>query len=185
MAFVKIAFDALLGLKTLSLLARKRYDVIHAHLHEGALIGLVLGRLARTPVVFDFQGSLTEEMIDHQFLRRDSAVYKPLRRLETWIDRTAPVVFTSSTHAAELLMGEFGCKPQQITALPDCVNTDVFRPAADFPPGELDALRASLGIPPDAKVIVYLGLLARYQGADLLLEAFRISWRGMTTYTFC
>lgn len=169
----KIAFDALLGLKTLSLLARKRYDVIHAHLHEGALIGLVLGRLARTPVVFDFQGSLTEEMIDHQFLRRDSAVYKPLRRLETWIDRTAPVVFTSSTHAAELLMGEFGCKPQQITALPDCVNTDVFRPAADFPPGELDALRASLGIPPDAKVIVYLGLLARYQGADLLLEAFR------------
>ena len=55
----KIAFDALLGLKTLELLVRERYDVIHAHLHEGALIGLILGRLFRIPVVFDFQGSQT------------------------------------------------------------------------------------------------------------------------------
>ncbi|MEZ4611077.1 MAG: hypothetical protein R2838_12680 [Caldilineaceae bacterium] len=31
----KIAFDALLGLKTMALLIRRRFDVIHAHLHEG------------------------------------------------------------------------------------------------------------------------------------------------------
>ena len=68
----KIGLDALLGVKTLELLARRRFDVIHAHLHEGALIGLVLGRLFRVPVVFDFQGSLTEEMIDHHFLDRES-----------------------------------------------------------------------------------------------------------------
>ena len=43
----KIAFDLLLGLKTLQLLLRRRFDVIHAHLHEGALMGLVLvGRRA-------------------------------------------------------------------------------------------------------------------------------------------
>lgn len=91
----KIAFDGLLGLKTLQLLATQRFDVIHAHLHEGALIGLVLGRLFGLPVVFDFQGSLTEEMIDHKFLSRDSAIYKPLRKLEQWIDHTSPVIFTS------------------------------------------------------------------------------------------
>ncbi len=56
----KIAFDALLGAETLALLARRRFDIIHAHLHEGALIGLVLGRLFGIPTVFDFQGSLTE-----------------------------------------------------------------------------------------------------------------------------
>ena len=65
----KLGFDLLLGLKMLQLLLTERFDVIHAHLHEGALIGLVLGRLFGLPVVFDFQGSLTEEMIDHQFLR--------------------------------------------------------------------------------------------------------------------
>ncbi len=107
----KVAFDALLGWKTLSLLLRNRYDVIHAHLHEGALIGLVLGRLACTPVVFDFQGSLTEEMLDHNFLQRDSRAFAPLRKMETWIDRESPVIFTSSTYAQNILTGQFGCAP--------------------------------------------------------------------------
>ncbi len=181
----KIAFDALLGLKTLSLLARKRYDVIHAHLHEGALIGLVLGRLARTPVVFDFQGSLTEEMIDHQFLRRDSAVYKPLRRLETWIDRTAPVVFTSSTHAAELLMGEFGCKPQQITALPDCVNTDVFRPAARFPARRVGRVARQPRHPARRQSHRLSRLAGPISTPISYWKRLGVSCSGMTTYTFC
>ena len=174
----KIAFDALLGWKTFSLLLRNRYDIIHAHLHEGALIGLVLGRMARTPVVFDFQGSLTEEMLDHGFLKRDSFPYRPLRKLETWIDRKSSVIFTSSANAEQILTGQFGCKPAQIQSLPDCVNTDVFRPSSDFDPATLTALRDQLGIPAAAKVIVYLGLLAEYQGTDLLLEAFQriLAW---------
>ncbi|GIV79985.1 MAG: glycosyl transferase family 1 [Litorilinea sp.] len=167
----KIAFDALLGVETLALLARRRFDVIHAHLHEGALIGLVLGRLFGIPTVFDFQGSLTEEMIDHHFLRRESPFYPPLRSLETWITRSAPVILTSTGHARRFLLEQFHCRPEQIRALPDCVNADVFRPADDFPPEELAALRSSLGIPADARVIVYLGLLAEYQGTGLLLEA--------------
>src|SRR5512135_274701 len=81
----KVGLDALLGLRTLELLMRERFDVVHAHLHEGALIGQVLGRLFRVPVVFDFQGSMTEEMIDHHFLRRESALYRPLQSLERWI----------------------------------------------------------------------------------------------------
>jgi len=167
----KIAFDGLLGLKTLQLLATQRFDVIHAHLHEGALIGLVLGRLFGLPVVFDFQGSLTEEMLDHKFLSRDSAIYKPLRKLEQWIDHTSPVIFTSSAHAERMLIDTFACDPNCIRVLPDCVNTDTFKPAAQFDPTELAELRQQLGIPADSKVIAYLGLLAEYQGTSLLLEA--------------
>lgn len=169
----KIAFDALLSWKTLSLHLRNRYDVIHAHLHEGALIGLVLSRLTRTPLVFDFQGSLTGEMLDHHFLHENSRFYPPLRKLERWIDRSSPIIFTSSAHAEEILTSEFGCKPQQIRPLPDCVNTDTFRPASEFEPEQLSALRTRLGLPEHAKVIVYLGLLAEYQGTDHLLEAFQ------------
>jgi len=167
----KIAFDALLGLKTLELLLRGRYDVIHAHLHEGALIGLVLGRLFRVPVVFDFQGSLTGEMLDHHFLRPGGLPYRFFRWLEAQIVRHAPVILTSSAHAAQLLQDEFGCRPDRIQILPDCVNADVFRPADTYPAGELAALRAALGIPAERKLIVYLGLLAEYQGTGLLLEA--------------
>jgi glycosyltransferase involved in cell wall biosynthesis len=172
----KLAFDLLLALRTLDLLVRgwftrQQYDVIHAHLHEGALLAHSCGHLFGVPVVFDFQGSLTEEMIDHNFLRRESIFYRPLRRLEEWIDQRSRVIFTSSTPARPILLEHFGCTEQQVRALPDCVDTDTFQPASHYAQADLQALRAELGLPPTAKIIVYLGLLARYQGTDLLLEA--------------
>lgn len=167
----KIGFDALLGLKTLQLLMSERFDVIHAHLHEGALIGLVIGRMFGLPVVFDFQGSLTEEMLDHKFLRRDGVVYAPLRRLETWIDHTAPVTLTSSSNAERILVENFGCDPAQIRPLPDCVDVTTFAPRGAEERELYRTERQRLGIPEEASLIVYLGLLAEYQGTDLLLQA--------------
>lgn len=169
----KIAFDALLGIKTLQILLKERFDVIHAHLHEGALIGLVLGRMFGLPVVFDFQGSLTEEMIDHRFLRRNGLFYAPLRKLETWIDHTVPLILTSSTNAERILVEEFGCAPGRIRPLPDCVDVTTFAPLTETERTQRSAERQRLGIPADAPVIVYLGLLAPYQGTDLLLQAMR------------
>ena len=167
----KLVFDGLLGIKTLQLLMQNRYDVIHAHLHEGALIGHVLGRLFNIPVLFDFQGSLTEEMIDHHFLQRHSLFYRPLRLLEGYINRASRIIFTSSLNAEKFLQQQFGCQAEQIQVLPDCVDADVFRPAAELEQNRLNSLRSHLGIPAGAKVIVYLGLLTPYQGIDLLLLA--------------
>jgi glycosyltransferase involved in cell wall biosynthesis len=169
----KVVFDALLGLKTAGLLARGRFDVIHAHLHEGALIGLALGRVTRTPLIFDFQGSLTGEMLDHHFLCTSSPFYRPLLRLEGWLDRHAGAVLTSSAHAQRLLVEQFGCEPERVVSLPDCVNPQVFRPATAFDAAALASLRAALGIPEGRRLVVYLGLLAEYQGTGLLLDAMR------------
>ena len=170
----KIAFDALLALKMSRLLATGSYDVIHAHLHEGALIGLIGGMLWGKPIVFDFQGSLTSEMLDHHFLRQDSPTYRLWLGLERWIDRNAPMILTSTTHAQRLLVEEFGCAEERIQVLPDCVNADIFRPATDVDAQALAALRQRLGLPPNRKLIVYLGLLAEYQGISLLLAALRL-----------
>lgn len=167
----KVVFDALLGLKSLQVMAGQRFDVIHAHLHEGALIGQVLGRLFGLPVLFDFQGSLTEEMIDHRFLRRESPAYPPLRRLETWIDHSSGLIFTSSSNAERILLQDFGCDAGLIRPLPDCVDTSQFRPQASYPDRDIAELRARLGLPAEAPVIVYLGLLAEYQGTGHLLRA--------------
>jgi glycosyltransferase involved in cell wall biosynthesis len=52
------------------------------------------------------------------------------------------------------------------------VNTRTFAPpGTGIERTALRALSQSLGIPHDRKVVVYLGLLAPYQGTDLLLEA--------------
>ena len=175
----KVAFDALLGARMLTLLGRQKFDVIHGHLHEGALMGLVLGRLFRMPTVFDFQGSMTAEMLDHGFLRKEGSLYAPLLRLERWIDRSAPAIFTSTSNARSLLLKEFDCRENQVLVLPDAVNGDRFKPAACYDPEKLASLRAQFAIPPGRKLIVYLGLLAEYQGTGLLLEAMaRLVARG-------
>ena len=77
----KLGFDALLAARVLPLAARLRPDVVHGHLHEGALIGAVLARILRRPIVFDFQGSMVSEMVDHGFLRPGSSVYRASRSL--------------------------------------------------------------------------------------------------------
>ncbi len=109
--------------------------------------------------------------MDHKFLHRDSPFYGPLRWLEKAIDRLSPVILTSSHNARQLLLSEFGCRPDQVQAVTDCVDAEVFCPLTEEERAGLPARRAALGIPPGRQVVVYLGLLADYQGTDLLLQA--------------
>lgn len=166
----KIAFDALLSVKCATVLRRLRPDVIHAFLHEGALIGYPLSLRGKVPLVFDFQGSLTGEMIDHKFLQPDGLSHRLLYRLEELIVHLPQALIANSHHAAELLVRQFGCDRRKIHIVPDCVDSDRFRPGV-IDGEERLALRAKLGIPPGRKMVVYLGLLAEYQGIDLLLQA--------------
>lgn len=166
-------FDGQLSLRAALTAAQVRPDVVHAHLHEGALIGAVISRLWRVPLVFDFQGSLTSEMSDHGFLNLSPAspLYRPLRWLEGRINYLADVVLTSSYNAANVLVNDFGYPPGRVYPLPDCVSTERFAPRWSVPEADKEKLRRRLGIPAGRKLVVYLGLLAEYQGSGLLLRA--------------
>jgi len=177
----KMAFDTLLFLKSLGVALRKRPNIIHAHIHEGALIGYPISLLLRIPLIFDLQGSLTGEMIDHHFLQPDGFFYRPTRVLEEIIDHMPAAIITSSQHALNLLRDEFHCDAELIHIVPDCVKAEFFRPSDDQESKAL--LRARLGIPPDRKIVVYLGLLAEYQGIGLLLEGIsRLRQRLLDTH---
>jgi len=172
----KIALDALLSLRALSLRRSLRPDIIHCHLHEGALIGAVLSKLWGVPLVFDFQGSMTGEMLDHGFLRPNTRLLSVARHLERQIDHLAPRILTSTAQASALLVEEFDCQPERIVHAPDCVNADVFRPATRD--ADWQALRRSWGIPDERIVVVYLGLLVDYQGTADLLHAMALLRRN-------
>lgn len=167
--FRKPYYDCLLALKATQVALQIRPTVIHAHLHEGALIGYPLSRLLGVPLVFDYQGSLTSEMVDHGFLRRESPFFNPLHGVEGFINRASSRVITSSQNASDVLLRDFGYPPERVTTLPDSVDTTVFRPRWEQP--EAYAVRQRLGIPEGRCLVVYLGLLAPYQGTGLLLEA--------------
>jgi len=165
----KIVFDVLLAWRVLQQALRWRPDVIHGHLHEGALIGSAVGRLTGTPVVFDFQGSLTGEMLDHGFIHDDTLGYYWWRRLEERITEMPDAIVTSTTSGTELLAGEFA-RTEGVVALPDSVNLDFFCPTCLLPEERVARL-AGLGIPEGRQVIAYLGLLADYQGVPQLLSS--------------
>jgi glycosyltransferase involved in cell wall biosynthesis len=163
----KLYLDIALSWRSLRTALSYKPDIIHAHLHEGGLIGAVLKRIINKPLVFDFQGSMTAEMIDHKFLASTSSpLYKPLYSLESWINQQAEMVLTSSDNAMNLLLNDFGHSPQHLTTIADGIDTEFFAPQ----PRNLELL-AALGIPTDRKIVIYLGLLAPYQGTNMLVEA--------------
>ncbi len=161
-SYHKLYLDVLLWFKSLQVARQMEADVIHGHLHEGALIGYVAGRVLNLPLLADIQGSLTGEMKAHGFVARKGAYVALWRRLEGMIDAMPDVAVASSSAVAEELRTEFGSR--NVFPALDGVDKDVFRPRS-----KNEALAKS--IPPGRKVVVYLGLLSRYQGVDCLLEA--------------
>jgi len=166
--------DILLFFKSVSVARDFRPHLIHAHLHEGAFLGLFLKMLLGVPLLFDCQGSMTTEMADHGFVRKGGMLYRLFRCLEGFVNRGTDHIITSSGPAARELREDWGVPEGRVSALMDGVNADEFRPC----PGE-DA-RAKMGLPPDVPVAVFLGVMNRYQGMDILLEVVRrVKERGV------
>ncbi len=167
----KIAFDFLLAAQSLVEGLRIRPDIIHGHMHEGALIGGTVARLLGKPLLFDFQGSMTSEMVDHGFLNKDSQIHAFAHRLERTINTALPqAILTSSQQAAQLLERDFQVDPGRIHALPDCADTERFNPNV-LNVLEKKSMRRRLGIPDNHRIVAYLGLLTDYQGTPYLIEA--------------
>lgn len=169
----KLVFDIYLAFKSLREAIKERPDIIHAHMHEGALIGWVLSLVLRKPLVFDFQGSLTAEMIDHGFLRHSSPFHRIIRRTERFINQRPDMILTSSERAHHSLHYEYRVPDERIRPLVDCVDIKRFDPNR-FTAEQKRLIRQQWGIPEDAILVVYLGLLTDYQGIPYLLEVARI-----------
>lgn len=142
--------------------------IIHAHLHEGCVLGSVLRQQLGVPLLFDVQGSLTGELLAHRFpLAQPTFLRTAWYALERWIDHLPDALVAQSTEMREELLERFHVSTERLFMAYDGVNTNVFRP------GERDPYLVSrLGIPENRKVIVYLGGLDIYKGVDALLDAF-------------
>lgn len=160
--------DIILLVKAIAEVRSFRPHLIHAHLHEGALVGSIIKRLFSIPLLFDYQGSLSGESLNHGFLDDKSPLMRLFRYGERFIDHLADLIITSSDKGRQELVQEWNIDSEKVINLIDGVDTEVFRP---FPKSKA---RAELGISQEVKLVVYLGLFNQYQGVDLLLEAIAI-----------
>lgn len=160
--------DILLLIKSFNIARTFSPQIIHAHLHEGALVGRALASILKIPLVFDYQGSLAGESLDHGFFKSGSMLQTIFRNIEAAINKMPDLIVTSSTPAAHELERKWGVPAEKLFPLPDGVDPISFRHRSR------KEARKRLGVCEDIPLFVYLGLLNRYQGVDLLLEAVKI-----------
>jgi glycosyltransferase involved in cell wall biosynthesis len=175
----KFYIDFLLLWKVLKTCWSFQPDIIHAHLHEGIVIGKIASLVFRVPVVADLQGSLTDEILNHKFIPGWSWLVRFVHWIEKQVNRMPSQLIASSTNTAQLVSDRFDVQRSAIATIKDGVDQEIFYPRPPDP-----SLRRSLGIGPDNKVVVFIGVLSQYQGIDLLLECIPLVLREVSHVKF-
>lgn len=141
---------------------RQQPSVIHAHLHEGLMIGLCLKLMffwRRTPLIADIQGSLSGELESHGSFDKIPFLKWPTLQLEKLLLLCANHVVCSSSQSASQITDDFGMPKSRVSLAQDGAN-------ATAKPSEhsLAELKSALKIPTDKCVIVYSGALLDAKG---------------------
>ena len=163
-SYHKLYLDLLLLATCIRSILSRRPTILHGHLHEGAMIGAILGKVFGIPCVADLQGSLTGELGDYDFAGNVSFVYRALQTVEGWIDRSVDQIIVSSTAMREDLVGRFSVPESRITVVKDGVGKGFFDEANPRQP-------EAYGIPSSHRVVVFLGVLTELQGIEILMQA--------------
>jgi glycosyltransferase involved in cell wall biosynthesis len=161
-SFKKLASDAVMLLAFLRMVRRGRYDVVHA-VEESAFMGLAARRLFHVPYVYDMDSGLARQMIDKfPFLGR---VRRLLEGFESAAVRgsvgTLAVCRSLEDHARAYRPDGFVARIEDVSLLADSTDEPDDLPDEDSP------------------IAMYVGNLQRYQGIDLLLEAFQHTAREL------
>ena len=173
----KFYIDLLLLWKVLQACKSFQPDILHAHLHEGIVIGKLTSLWYRIPMVADLQGSLTEEVLDHGFLPRWNWISSLVRWIEKKVNEMPRHLITSATRTAQQITKAFGVT--NVSTIRDGVDLEIFYPR----PKDIE-LKKKLGIGKEDKVVVFIGVLTAYQGIDLLLDAAVLVLKDVPTAKF-
>jgi glycosyltransferase involved in cell wall biosynthesis len=148
---------------------RERPDILHGHLHEGALIGWAVKWCLfwrRLPVIMDMQGSLTGELVGYGTIARSGLLAAMITRIERLICRLPGFFFCSSEKSRHLLTTTFRVAEERTQLLPDVVPESFFQQ-------EPGTGRARLGVADDVCIVVYAGSLLPGKGTHYVFEAMR------------
>jgi glycosyltransferase involved in cell wall biosynthesis len=159
----KLLCDAVFAVSLVRLLARRRFDAIHA-VEESVFLAMVLGPLLGVPYVYDMDSSLSDQVL------ADAPSLHPVAPLLRAAERAA--VRRSAAVAAvcdDLARRAEADGARRVVLLRDISLLPEGPPPA---PAARAALRADLGAGPAETLVLYVGNLEPYQGIDLLVDGF-------------
>jgi glycosyltransferase involved in cell wall biosynthesis len=156
----KLVLDASLWTSFSKLLARRRYDMVHA-VEEAAYIAAAICPRFHQPFIYDMASAIPVEL-QRQPVLKSARIQRALRSLERWVFSRAARVVCSP-----------GLGSYVHNQAPDAPVTEWRFPAQlhAVKQGEAQSLRERLDIAPDRRIVLYSGSFASYQGIDLLVDA--------------
>ena len=155
-----------LGKRIREVAEREKPDILHAHSPVlNAIPALWIGSRLGIPVVYEIRAFWEDAAVDHATYAEDSWEYKLTRFIETWVCRTADQVAVLCNGLEDDLIHR-GIPAEKLTAVYNGINPN------DFNPCEPDAEYQKAWKLEGKKVIGFIGSFYRYEGLDLLVEAF-------------
>lgn len=141
-------------------LARESYVCVHA-IEEAAFPAALLARRHGTPLLYDMQSSLAEQLMRVGPLGRWPA-RAALIGMERWLLRRSDMVVASAGLAERVRM-----------MAPTAAVREWHFPSAraDADPADVQGLRERLGLTGAGPIVLYSGTLEAYQGLSELIEA--------------
>jgi len=141
-------------------------ELLHAHSPVlTALAALRVGKKLRIPVVYEIRAFWEDAAVDHGTYAESSWKYRLTRAAETWACRRMDRITVLCSGLVEDLAAR-GIPRDRMTVIGNAIDPDRFGPAA---PDEEYRRLWNLG---GKRVVAFLGSFYRYEGLDLLVEAY-------------
>lgn len=156
----KIVYDLFMIVQSRQLMFRYQFDLIHA-VEESAFIAAYLKKSFNLPFVYDMDSSLSQQVVEKykQFM----TLLPIFNRLEAVVVKSSlgviPVCKSLEDKVIEYAPGKLIQRLEDISFLPDESSKKVDKE------NELNL---------NSPVVMYVGNLEKYQGIDLLIDAFQI-----------
>ncbi|MDI1242931.1 MAG: glycosyltransferase family 4 protein, partial [bacterium] len=153
------------------LMKKRRFDILHARSH----VPMMMAALARNSsshkpkLLFDIRGFMPEEYVDAGVWPDGGAIYRNVKRAESWLMKQADGFVVLTERAREILADQIGKRPVEV--IPCCVDLKRFETANEDSRRDI---RAKLGIG-DRYAIAYVGAFGGWyltlETADFLAAA--------------
>ena len=152
--------------RLMQVLGMEKPDIIHAHSPVLNYIPAWLaGKFFGLPVVYEIRASWEDAGLDHNTYKKGSLKYRSVRALETWAcNRVEQVAVLCDGIRRD--MAARGVDFHKMTPVFNGINPDNLKPS----PPDIDLMNQwNLA---GKRVIGFIGSFYRYEGLDLLIEAF-------------
>ncbi len=168
-SMLKLFLDMFIAARTVGLLIRHRYDVVHAH-EEAVFFCRFLKPIFRFKLVYDMHSSLVQQLTNFNYTE-SRFIHYIFKKLEDSSINAADAVITICPDLADYV-SEIVTDPSKHFLIENSIFEPVKLKGDESRREVQESSNGATDLPVDRYCFVYAGTLESYQGIDLLIRSF-------------